>query len=116
MKITCEKFIRHHKENPEVYKLFAEFTYEAIRAGRTYFGADFIINRLRWFTMIESKGEPYKINSNYEPFYTRLFEFRNSKYKGFFRKKKSEADKLRYNRITKEVWYQKEVLNAVKND
>ena len=104
MRMNCQKFIQHYKENPQVYKAFARFTFEAIKSGRKHFGAEFIINRIRWFTMIESKNELYKVSNNYKAYYVRLFELRNPSHKGFFRKKKSVSDRLRYNKTTGEVY------------
>lgn len=94
--LKYEDFLRYHKENPEVYKLFARFTYQVIDKGRKRFGAKMIMERIRWYTNIETKGEVYKVSNNYTAFYSRLFEKRNKKYKGFFGKRKSIADRIKY--------------------
>lgn len=85
------KFDKYNAENPKVYEGFKKFTFEAIAAGRKYLGAELIINRLRWETVI-SGNDRFKINNNYEAFYSRLFMRDFPEYKGFFRTRKSKAD------------------------
>jgi hypothetical protein len=86
------KFELYHAENPDIYRMFKQFTFEAISSGRKYFGANAIIERIRWATMIEAKNDLFKINNNYAPFYSRLFENEYPKHKGFFRKRHARAD------------------------
>jgi len=85
-------FARHHEENPGVWELFQRFTLEAIRAGRAHFGAKAIMERMRWFTDIESRGDAFKVNNNFAAFYARMFEQEFPQHAGFFRKRHSAAD------------------------
>lgn len=84
----------YHQENPHIYAAFEKFTFQVIEAGRKNFSACGIIERIRWFTMIESKTGTFKVSENMKPFYARLFEEKHPQYKGFFRKRRSVADEI----------------------
>jgi len=95
--MNLEEFENYHKKNPHVYEMFEKFTFMTIRAGRKYFSARAIIERMRWQTMIEDDSVTFKISDHPMPYYARLFEKNNPKYEGFFRKKRCEADRLTLN-------------------
>ena len=79
-KTKCDIYL---EQNPEVYPMFKEFTFELIRAGRKRAGANMIIERLRWETAIRTKGD-FKINNNYAPDLSRKFMEDHPQHKGFF--------------------------------
>ena len=85
-----------HRDNPEVFALFKRFANEAFNSGRTYYSARDIFPRIRWYTMIESPGDPdgVKINNNWSAFYSRLLASEDPKFRCFFRYRKSKADAL----------------------
>jgi hypothetical protein len=64
---------------------------ELLRAGRKRYGTQTILERIRWYTTIETFGDEFKINNNYAACYTRMLmilypvEFGN-----FFRVKKGK--------------------------
>lgn len=62
-----------HKDNPNVYRLFCKFTFEAIARGRTHLGARLIWERIRWHTTIETTDPDFKLNDWHTPHYARLF-------------------------------------------
>ncbi len=66
------KFWIYHEKNPHVFNLFLRFSKEMKAAGRGYFGAQSIIERMRWFTNIETKGDLFKISNDYASCYSRL--------------------------------------------
>lgn len=82
---TKEKWWQWHKANPHVYELFKRFTMQAIDRGHRNLSAWLIVNRVRWETSIETKGDDFKINNDYIAFYARLFMHDFPQYKGFFR-------------------------------
>ena len=82
-------FERFHTENPHVYDLFKKYTHQAIRAGRDRFGAQSIIERIRWYTAIETKGDSFKINNNHARYYARLFMREHPVYEDFFRTRRA---------------------------
>ena len=50
------RFETFHKENPQIWELFEKYALEAMRKGRTHFGAKMIGERIRWYTKIETSG------------------------------------------------------------
>lgn len=89
--ITDAKFPQYHMDNLHIYEAFKNYTYELIRAGRTYSGANAIIERMRWDSYIRG-NDAYKINNSYAPLYSRMFENEHPAYKDFFRKRRSKFD------------------------
>ena len=87
-----QQFRVFHEANPEVYKMFERFTFDAIYRGHQRLSAEMIINRIRWETKIVTDNDDYKINNNYKPFYSRLFIAQNPHHKDFFRLRQSAAD------------------------
>jgi len=90
--MTKDDFINYHKENPEIYEAFKTFSLQAISSGRKYFSAEMVVNRIRWYTQVESKNDVFKINNNYKAFYSRMFEKEFPQHKGFFRKRRALVD------------------------
>lgn len=85
-------FWRFHRENPEVYGLFDKFTRQSIDAGRKQFAVSIVIERIRWATMVETKGGgDFKINNNYRAYYARLWMRNNPEHAGFFRTRETRA-------------------------
>jgi hypothetical protein len=82
---NIEKAKQFDKENPQVYTLFKQFTFEAIQAGRKVLSAELIINRIRWETEVVTTGDTYKINQNWKPYYARKFMQDFPEYRDFFR-------------------------------
>jgi hypothetical protein len=76
-----------HKANPHVYELFKRFTWQAINSGHKHLSAWLIVNRIRWETSIETKGDDFKISNDFIAFYSRLFMHEFPQYQGFFRTK-----------------------------
>lgn len=83
-----------HAQNPEFYQLFVRFSVEAANAGRKRFGAFAVINRIRWYTMVETRGDTYKVNNNWAPFYARLFEHEFPEHEGLFEMRQALADQM----------------------
>lgn len=93
---TYEDMEIYHQENPQMYEAFKRFTFQVIESGRPYFSASGIMERIRWYTLIESRSaDSFKVNENIKPFYARKFEMDYPEHKGFFRQRRSVADKLK---------------------
>ena len=88
------KFIQYHQDNPQIYKAFEAKTFEAIRKGFKHYGSKGIFEQIRWQTGVEPGGDGFKVNNIYTPYYSRLFEFNNPEFKGFFRRRGSKFDKV----------------------
>jgi hypothetical protein len=75
-----------HKKHPEIYQLFARYTFELIRAGRSHGAAKLVTERIRWESYVnQSHGNDFKINNNYTALYARLFMHHYPEYEGFFK-------------------------------
>lgn len=83
--INRKAWERYHQENPKVWALFERFTLEAINAGFQHYSTNSIIERIRWHTNIETRGDMFKINNNHAPYYAREFHKRYPQHDGFFR-------------------------------
>lgn len=79
-----EKFLR---KNPHVWALFERFTFEAIHAGMTRFGAALLVNRIRWETSIETRSETVKINQNFTAYLARMFMLKHPEHDHLFRRR-----------------------------
>ena len=81
-----DNFCKFHAENPKVYALYVEYANELYSRNRTNYGSHAIIERIRWHTSVETKGdEDFKISNNHQVCYCRLLMIRDSKFVGFFR-------------------------------
>ena len=87
-KLTVEeRFEAWAKDNPKVVGFFLKFAREARDAGMRRYGTKAIAERVRWYVIVEKKGDDYKINNTYmsrvarylvklDPSLSGLFEFR----------------------------------------
>jgi len=87
-------FIKFDTDNPDIWQLFIRFAMELIKAGRKRYSVEGIMHRIRWHVSIEIKGgKEYKINNNFSAFYGRKFTRQFPEHEGFFRFRKSIADR-----------------------
>ena len=78
------RFETFHAANPEVYRLFNRFAHEAIVSGHARMSADLILHRIRWYTMVETVGDTFKVNDHWTSRYARMWMERNPDYPNFF--------------------------------
>ena len=50
------------------------------------------MERVRWFTEIEARGDTFKCNNNYTAHYARLLMEQESELAGFFETRRAKAD------------------------
>ena len=89
-----DEFIAFNTNNPEVWVMFRDFTFQLISAGRKRFGAKAIFERIRWEKILTTSDKDFKINNNYCAYYARMFMNIYPEYLKFFRVRGSEADQL----------------------
>ena len=87
---TRKEFEEFHANNPRVYHLFCYFTIAVINAGHSKYSAEAIFNQIRWYTTVETRGDDFKINNDYKPYYSR--KFMEEYNKDIFRTRASVAD------------------------
>lgn len=98
-------FLAYHQRNPQVYRAFEKLVLDAIAGaearGRaiTRMGAQMVVERLRWETLVTG-DDAYKINNNYGPYYARLFMSRHAKHAELFRTRGSEADDMDFSSLS----------------
>ena len=86
-----EKFKRFDENNPHVWDLFVSYTMQAINAGASKFGAQAVIERIRWHSNIETQSEDrFKISNDHAAFYARKFMEEYPQYDGVFRTRPSK--------------------------
>lgn len=74
-------FDRFHAANPHVYRLFARYAYELLKAGHTRLSSKLIVNRIRWEQDITTTGSglhvvtraPFLIDDRFTAWYARKF-------------------------------------------
>ena len=90
---TIEKFVRFHRDNPGVYRLFRNKARKLRRAGRTRYGARTIFESMRYNHDISTIGDDFKLNNNLIPMYARLLMLREPAWFGaFFELRTSRSD------------------------
>jgi hypothetical protein len=68
------RFKKFHKANPYIWKLFVEYSWKLINAGRELYGVAAVIERIRWHIDIETRTpEPFKISNDFRAYYARMF-------------------------------------------
>ncbi len=87
---TKQQFQEFHAKNPEVYRLFCYFTIQVMNAGHNKYSAEAIFNQIRWYTTVETRGDDFKINNDYKPYYSR--KFMEEYHKDIFYTRSSVAD------------------------
>lgn len=91
----AEKFEAFHKENPHVLKAIALKGMQLKRAGHKVAGMKMVFEVLRWDHMLTTSDEPFKLNNNNAPFYTRLIDEQYPELKGFFTRRTAQADDIK---------------------
>jgi hypothetical protein len=88
--MTAGEFATYHADHPELYDALQRFALEAHAHGRTRLGIKMLIERVRWYTTIEQRGE-FKINNSAAPFYARKL-MRVPALRGMFALRQAAAD------------------------
>ena len=91
-----EKWWKFHKENPHVYEMFERFALELIRRGVKHTSHWLLLNRMRWQTAIDTRGDEFKIRNDFIAYYARLFIAYHPEHEGFFTLKKLKEDEEPY--------------------
>jgi len=83
----------YHKQYPEVWELFVQFTFDMIDKGFKNYAVSGIFERIRWEKDMGGDGlTMFKINNNYKPFYARDFMKMYPEHDGFFRTRKQTSE------------------------
>jgi hypothetical protein len=82
------KFMQFHQANPIVYKLWDQFTREALARGVKRVGSGLILERIRWETSVNlqdktADGKKVKICNHHKVYYARLWMKNNPEHQVF---------------------------------
>ena len=83
---TFEAFRTHHRANPAIWELFAEYAKKIQQAGHKKYSAKAIMERVRWH-YDEQKGpavDGFIINNSFTSYYARLLVVADPSFKDFF--------------------------------
>ena len=83
-------FNNYHKENPQIWEAFKNYSFEAKKKGFKHYSANGIFEIIRWHTDVQSRDK-YKVNNNYRPDYARKMMEEFPEFKGFFRIRELKA-------------------------
>lgn len=89
---TERRFEDYHRANPHVFELLKRFALEAKRAGHRRLSINMLFERARWQSMVETTGDPWKLNNSHRAFYSRMLMRDVPELRGFFETRRSKAD------------------------
>jgi hypothetical protein len=78
------RFVQFHLENPHVYGKLRELSLFAKNGGAKRIGIALLFERLRWFSMFETRGDMFKLNNDYRASYARMLMRNVPELDGFF--------------------------------
>tara|TARA_Y100001937_G_scaffold1457_1_gene1902 strand:- start:525 stop:794 length:270 start_codon:yes stop_codon:yes gene_type:complete len=76
-------FKTYDKDNPQIWKEFKKYAFEAKAKGFSKYSANGIFEIIRWNTTLEHRDK-YKVNNNYRPDYARKMMKTFPEFNGFF--------------------------------
>jgi len=79
-----QAFLKYHSANPEVYAEIVGAARKLKATGRDVYGINSLIEVVRWHRNLSTRGDEFKINNNFAPFYSRLIMAREPDLAGFF--------------------------------
>lgn len=89
----AEKFLRYHRNNPNVYRAICFYAREVVRlTGSRKVGINLLVGKVRYEAKIRVKSADWRVNNIYAPFYARLIEAREPDLVGVFEQRRSIAD------------------------
>lgn len=96
------EFLEFIEQHPDVWEAFERIALELIAEGRTHYGSKAIIEQVR-FHMRTSSREP-KIQNNHTAYFARRFVRLHPEHRGFFRFRKTAAERAAEQRSRGEQW------------
>lgn len=85
-----ERFDRFHEANPSVYEALRKMSLWMLSNNKRA-GFRMLYEQLRW-SGLQTHDEPYKLNNNYAPYYTRLLMEQEPELEGYFAIRGEGAD------------------------
>ena len=79
-----EQFVAFHTHHPEVFDLFKTFASDVRTRGFAHYSSKALMERIRWYTEIETGQTDFKINNNFSSGYARLLIQIDPSFSNFF--------------------------------
>ena len=79
-----DAFCEFHRANPHVYIRLLEMARELVTKGHARVGMKMLFEALRWERMLQTDGEPFKLNNNFHSLYARMLMELNEDLGGVF--------------------------------
>lgn len=78
------EFVEFNRAHPEVWRYFCANSLRLIRRGRNHYGAQAVMEVIRYHYATSETAEQFKINNNHIPFYSRAFGLVYPEHADFF--------------------------------
>ena len=91
---AIQKFIEFHKSNPQVYVELRDIALRIKKRGYDFYGIGACYEIVRFHRVMETTDDDFKLCNDYRAYYARLLMRNEPELKGFFRTKKSKADRM----------------------
>jgi hypothetical protein len=88
---TRERFEAFDRTNPHVYETFRRYA-RRLKAVRARGSARDIFGGMRWQALASTKGEPFKLNNYFSPYYARKLIAEDPSFASFFELRRAKAD------------------------
>jgi len=86
-------FRQFHRDNPWVYRELRRLAMDLVDRGFKHYGIAGLFEVLRWHRAMDTESaDPFKLNNNHKPFYSRMLMANEPRLEGFFYLRASEAD------------------------
>jgi hypothetical protein len=87
-------FQQYHQSNPHIYELYKAVAIRLIQQNRRIIGSAHIFQTMRFDYQFQTNGDPFKINNNFAPMYSRKFVLEHPQYGHLFKFKQLKSSLL----------------------
>jgi hypothetical protein len=78
-------FQQYDQENKHIYELYKAIAINLAKEGRKHLGSQYIFEQIRYDYRFKSVNDPFKVNNNFAPHYSRKFVLEHPQYGYLFK-------------------------------
>lgn len=78
-------FQQYDQENPHIWELYKSLAIKLAKEGRRQIGSKYIFEQMRYDYNFTSNNDPFKVNNNFAPLYSRKFVLNYPEYGSLFK-------------------------------
>jgi hypothetical protein len=78
-------FQQYDQENKHIYELYKAIAIHLAKEGRKHLGSQYIFEQMRYDHRFTSVNDPFKVNNNFAPHYSRKFVLEHPQYGHLFK-------------------------------